>query len=120
MFWSLLLLILIFNLFRPHISGCGIFLIIDMVNRLTPIIDKTTLWFKVILFFYFKVRQRADLGSNSRVRTVNLNSDQPALPTVIEENESSAPASSQNKLVIWGTDVVVSHCKTRFTEFVNR
>ena len=69
-----------------------------------------------------KVRQRADLGSSSRVRTVNLNSDQPAgvPPTVPEENENSTPASSQNKLVIWGTDVVVSHCKTRFTEFVNR
>jgi len=55
---------------------------------------------------------------------VNLSSDQPTgvPPTIPEENENdiSASAASQNKLVIWGTDVVVSHCKSRFTQFVNR
>ena len=70
------------------------------------------------------MRQRADLGSHSRVRTVNLSSDQPAglPPTIPEENENEIPATtaSQNKLVIWGTDVVVSHCKSRFTQFINR
>ena len=70
------------------------------------------------------MRQRADLGSNSRVRTVNLSSDQPTgvPPTVPEENDDdvAASASTQSKLVIWGTDVVVSHCKARFTQFINR
>uniref|UniRef100_H2ZKX3 DNA replication licensing factor MCM4 n=1 Tax=Ciona savignyi TaxID=51511 RepID=H2ZKX3_CIOSA len=67
------------------------------------------------------VRQRADLGSNNRVRVVNLNSDQnpdQSRPEPIpEENEDEIPSSADpaGQLVIWGTDVVVSHCKTHFT-----
>ncbi|XP_076806416.1 DNA replication licensing factor mcm4-A-like [Clavelina lepadiformis] len=66
------------------------------------------------------VRQRADLGSSSRVRTVNLHSDQsaPAVPETIPE-ETEPPLDAASQLVIWGTDVVVSHCKTKFTQFIN-
>nr|CAB3263693.1 DNA replication licensing factor MCM4 [Phallusia mammillata] len=67
------------------------------------------------------VRQRPDLGSSSRVRTVNLHSDQtPNIPEAIpEENEEvMLPADTAGQLVIWGTDVVVSRCKARFTQFI--
>lgn len=63
------------------------------------------------------IQPRPDLGSSSRVRTVNLN----AVPEAEEPAASTdvgAPAS--NQLVIWGTDVVVSHCKEKFSNFITR
>nr|XP_002123450.1 DNA replication licensing factor MCM4 [Ciona intestinalis] len=71
------------------------------------------------------VRQRADLGSNNRVRVVNLQSDQnpeqSRHETIPEETEEELASSADpaGHLVIWGTDVVVSRCRTRFTQFIN-
>lgn len=34
-------------------------------------------------------------------------------------NMANDPTSITNQLVIWGTDIVVSHCKEKFTMFVS-
>jgi len=70
------------------------------------------------------VRQRPDLGSNSRVRTVNLQSDPGSsgdgAPGPSQDDADASAPDTAGQLVIWGTDVVISHCKARFTQFVNR
>nr|XP_039268975.1 DNA replication licensing factor mcm4-B-like [Styela clava] len=70
------------------------------------------------------VRQRPDLGSSSKVRTVNVNPDAQQSSDAAPQNADISDAADQpavsNQLVIWGTDVVVSHCKEKFSQFVTR
>ncbi|EDS35571.1 DNA replication licensing factor MCM4 [Culex quinquefasciatus] len=67
------------------------------------------------------MRQRPDLRADRRVRQVNVGSDQ--LEPIAEgsqpsEAESATP--SQPKLVVWGTNVIVSDCLRKFKDFMMR
>lgn len=54
-------------------------------------------------------RRRADISTDSRVvRQINVGS----------EPNASSQASEASQVVIWGTDVCVSQCKSRFIDFL--
>uniref|UniRef100_X1Z8H6 DNA replication licensing factor MCM4 n=1 Tax=Capitella teleta TaxID=283909 RepID=X1Z8H6_CAPTE len=58
------------------------------------------------------IRPRPDVRSDRKMRTVNIGAS---------ENEQTSEISAdpnEPQLVIWGTDVVVSHCKDKFKHFV--
>ncbi|XP_046648620.1 DNA replication licensing factor MCM4-like isoform X1 [Daphnia pulicaria] len=62
------------------------------------------------------LHQRPDVRSDRKVRQVNLGAnEQGNLTPIKEQAESGGP-----QLVIWGTDVVVSQCKTKFCRFINQ
>ena len=54
-------------------------------------------------------KRRVDISTDSRVvRQINIGSEQAA----------SSQTSDGNQVVVWGTDVSISHCKSRFIEFL--
>ncbi|XP_074644247.1 DNA replication licensing factor mcm4-A-like [Tubulanus polymorphus] len=64
------------------------------------------------------IRPRVDISSGRKIRQVNIGSDQ-----VVEQTATSDMGTDPNagpQLVIWGTDVIVSHCKEKFTRFILR
>uniref|UniRef100_T1J2B5 DNA replication licensing factor MCM4 n=1 Tax=Strigamia maritima TaxID=126957 RepID=T1J2B5_STRMM len=61
------------------------------------------------------VRLRQDIGSERRMRQVNLNSETPGGDTSRVGTSEAGP-----QLVIWGTDVIVSECKKKFCQFIQR
>ncbi|XP_071785606.1 DNA replication licensing factor mcm4-A-like [Asterias amurensis] len=65
------------------------------------------------------VRPRNDITSNRKLRQVNLQSDPPG-----DATEPTAAVTSEQpggpQLVIWGTNVVVSEAKEKFTRFIQR
>ncbi|XP_038070017.1 DNA replication licensing factor mcm4-A-like [Patiria miniata] len=65
------------------------------------------------------VRPRNDITSNRKMRQVNLQSD----PSGDGSEPTAAVTSEQPggpQLVIWGTNVVVSEAKSKFTRFIQR
>lgn len=66
------------------------------------------------------MKQRPDLRVDRPVRHVNVGSDQ--LETIPEGCQSSETDSTphQPKLVVWGTNVVVSECLKKFKDFLMR
>lgn len=65
------------------------------------------------------IRQRPDVRSDRKLRQVAIGGSDPPSESDRSEAVSEAnPAGPQ--LVIWGTDVVVSHCKEKFRSFVTR
>jgi len=60
------------------------------------------------------MRQRPDVKSDRKLRQVNLAGPTEGNLTPIREQNETGP-----QLVIWGTDVVVSQCKTKFRQFIN-
>ncbi|KAK6643233.1 hypothetical protein RUM43_004738 [Polyplax serrata] len=63
------------------------------------------------------IRLRPDLQMEKRIRTVNVEPDQPASSPGM--NGGSTPVHDTDaQLVIWGTDVVVNHCKAKFKRFI--
>lgn len=57
--------------------------------------------------------QRTNLSVNRRQRQVDITSYENGTPLADSENQDVAP-----NLVIWGTDVVVDKCQTRFQNFI--
>lgn len=67
------------------------------------------------------VRLRPDLGSNRKVRTVDMSSDAQAHPVTPGEGDAGndvTSRSTQSRLVIWGTDVNINECKEKFSMFL--
>ncbi|KAG5890474.1 hypothetical protein JTB14_013416 [Gonioctena quinquepunctata] len=62
------------------------------------------------------IRMRPDVRSDKRIRQVNVGGDA-ALEAIPESQESD---SSAPHLVIWGTNVSVAECKTKFKQFILR
>ncbi|XP_053687480.1 DNA replication licensing factor MCM4 [Sabethes cyaneus] len=66
-------------------------------------------------------RQRPDIRTDRRVRQVNVASD-PLEP--IQEgsqpSETDSATASQPRLVVWGTNIVVSECLKKFKDFIMR
>ncbi|KAI8491133.1 DNA replication licensing factor, mcm4 component [Branchiostoma belcheri] len=68
-----------------------------------------------------RTRVRADIRSERKRREVNLASEAQGPPDGTEPSgavTSDQPSGPQ--LVIWGTDVVVSHCKDKFRRFLSQ
>ncbi|XP_067934575.1 DNA replication licensing factor mcm4-like [Watersipora subatra] len=64
------------------------------------------------------LRSRPDIGNTPNVRQVNL-----APPSEAGEDPTSDGISTDftgQQMVIWGTDVIVDHCKRKFTKFLQR
>lgn len=62
------------------------------------------------------LRQRPDVRSDRKVRQVHLGGNEAGnLTPIREQSEATGP-----QLVIWGTDVVVSMCKSKFRRFINQ
>lgn len=61
------------------------------------------------------VHLRSDIQSNRRLRTVNVGASE---ATDTNDPAVSSDAHGDPKLVIWGTDVVVSETKDRFRKFI--
>lgn len=57
--------------------------------------------------------QRTNLSVNRRQRQVDVTNYEAGMPNPDSENQDVAP-----NLVIWGTDVVVDICRTRFQNFI--
>ncbi|XP_058837932.1 DNA replication licensing factor MCM4 [Topomyia yanbarensis] len=67
------------------------------------------------------MRQRPDLRADRRVRQVNVASDQlEPIPEGSQPSETDSAAPSQPRLVVWGTNVVVSECLKKFKDFLMR
>ncbi|XP_013418456.1 DNA replication licensing factor mcm4-A-like isoform X2 [Lingula anatina] len=64
------------------------------------------------------IRPRSDIRSDRKLRTVPVGSDN--LDASKATSEVSSEVNAGPQLVIWGTDVVVSHCKEKFAQFVQR
>ncbi|XP_053675377.1 DNA replication licensing factor MCM4 [Anopheles nili] len=67
------------------------------------------------------MRQRPDLRVDKHSRQVNVGSSD-ALDPIREESQPSAGdiASSGPRLVVWGTNVVVTECMSKFKQFIMR
>lgn len=63
------------------------------------------------------IRSRPDVRSDRKIRQVTIGGSDPSEPTRITSEISSDPNAGP-QLVIWGTDVVVSHCKEKFKRFI--
>lgn len=65
------------------------------------------------------MRARPDIRQDRLLRQVNIGSD--ALDPIAEQRSDITPSGeAAPHLVIWGTDVVVSECKRKFTQFLLR
>ncbi|XP_064641337.1 DNA replication licensing factor mcm4-A-like [Lineus longissimus] len=69
-----------------------------------------------------QIRMRADIGSTRKIRQVNLGSDPSGMDTSMRgvSSELGTDPNAAPQMVIWGTDVVVSHCKEKFRRFIER
>ncbi|XP_052817701.1 DNA replication licensing factor mcm4-like isoform X2 [Mya arenaria] len=65
------------------------------------------------------VRHRPDIHSERKMRTVNIGGSEPSEVTRMT-SEITSEANVGPQLVIWGTDVVVSHCKEKFRRFISK
>ncbi|XP_033755282.1 DNA replication licensing factor mcm4-A-like isoform X2 [Pecten maximus] len=65
------------------------------------------------------IRSRPDVRSDRKLRQVTIGGSDPSEPTRITSEITSDPNAGP-QLVIWGTDVVVSHCKEKFRRFIAR
>ncbi|XP_041376260.1 DNA replication licensing factor MCM4-like [Gigantopelta aegis] len=65
------------------------------------------------------VRQRTDIRSTKKMKTVVIGGSEPSEPTRVT-SELGSDVTAGPQLVIWGTDVVVSHCKEKFRRFLTR
>lgn len=63
------------------------------------------------------IRSRPDIHSERKMRTVTIGSSEQSEGTKITSDITS-DANAGPQLVIWGTDVVVSHCKEKFRRFI--
>lgn len=64
------------------------------------------------------IRHRTDIRSERRIRQVNVGPDASGSESV--RGPSSDQGDRGPQLVIWGTDVVVNHCKEKFRKFILR
>uniref|UniRef100_A0A2C9JVK5 DNA replication licensing factor MCM4 n=1 Tax=Biomphalaria glabrata TaxID=6526 RepID=A0A2C9JVK5_BIOGL len=65
------------------------------------------------------IRHRPDVRSDRKLRQVAIGGADP--PSETDRSEAGSDlASAGPQLVIWGTDVVVSHCKLKFHSFISR
>ncbi|XP_055919895.1 DNA replication licensing factor MCM4 [Eupeodes corollae] len=64
------------------------------------------------------VRARPDIRTDKRMRQVAVGGE--ALEPIPEQQSETSEASTGPQLVIWGTNVVVSQCKTKFKNFLLR
>jgi len=60
------------------------------------------------------LRNRPDIGNLQRVRQFQIGSDLGNIP----ESELADTGRSENRMVIWGTDVVVEDCREKFMKFL--
>uniref|UniRef100_A0A0B7ABH6 MCM N-terminal domain-containing protein n=1 Tax=Arion vulgaris TaxID=1028688 RepID=A0A0B7ABH6_9EUPU len=65
------------------------------------------------------IRHRPDVRSDRRLRQVTIGGTDPPSETDRSETVSEGHQAG-SQLVIWGTDVVVSHCKEKFNRFISR
>ncbi|KXJ73554.1 hypothetical protein RP20_CCG020651 [Aedes albopictus] len=66
-------------------------------------------------------RQRPDLRGDRHARQVNVGSDQlEPIPEGSLQSEADSVGASQPKMVVWGTNVVVSECLKKFKDFMMR
>ncbi|XP_055536897.1 DNA replication licensing factor MCM4 [Wyeomyia smithii] len=66
-------------------------------------------------------RQRPDIRTDRRIRQVNVGSDQlEPIPEGSQPSETDSAAASQPRLVVWGTNIVVSECLKKFKDFIMR
>ncbi|KAJ8302791.1 hypothetical protein KUTeg_019187 [Tegillarca granosa] len=65
------------------------------------------------------IRTRPDVRSERKMRQVTIGGSDPSDPTRVTSEISSDPNAGP-QLVIWGTDVVVSHCKEKFRRFISK
>ncbi|KAL3859998.1 hypothetical protein ACJMK2_010175 [Sinanodonta woodiana] len=63
------------------------------------------------------IRHRPDVRSDRKLRQVTIGGSEPSEPTRMTSDIASDPNAGP-QLVIWGTDVVVSHCKDKFKKFI--
>lgn len=63
------------------------------------------------------IRHRPDIRSDRKMRQVTIGGSEPSEATKITSEVTSDPNAGP-QLVIWGTDVVVSHCKEKFRRFI--
>lgn len=68
------------------------------------------------------MRQRPDLRVDKLPRQVNVGSSDAHLDPIQEESQASAGdiPSSGPRLVVWGTNVVVTECMSKFKQFILR
>lgn len=67
------------------------------------------------------MRQRPDIRVDRRARQVNVGSDQlEPIPEGSQPSEADSLGASQPKMVVWGTNVVVSECLKKFKDFIMR
>ncbi|KAK3086222.1 hypothetical protein FSP39_015423 [Pinctada imbricata] len=65
------------------------------------------------------IRSRPDIRSDRKMRQVTIGGSDPSEPTRMTSEITSDPNAGP-QLVIWGTDVVVSHCKEKFCRFISK
>lgn len=67
------------------------------------------------------LRMRPDIRTDRHIRQVQVGSDNNQLEPILEsQSDTDAAAASGAQLVIWGTNVVVNECKTKFKRFLMR
>ncbi|KAG8198821.1 hypothetical protein JTE90_007124 [Oedothorax gibbosus] len=64
------------------------------------------------------IRQRHDIRSERRMRQVNVGAESEPPVAMSEPTAVTSDSNAGPQLVIWGTDVVVSQCKTKFRQFI--
>ena len=63
------------------------------------------------------MKNRADIRNDKRTRQVNIGGLEPISEV---DSQSEAGSASQAQLLVWGTNVVISECKTKFKNFILR
>jgi DNA replication licensing factor MCM4 len=63
------------------------------------------------------MKNRPDIRVDKRMRHVNVGSLEPISEV---DAQSEAGSASQAQLLVWGTNVVISECKTKFKNFILR
>lgn len=64
------------------------------------------------------MRSRADIRSDTRIKQMAVNTQ--SLEPISERQSETSESSTGPQLVVWGTNVVVSQCKTKFKNFLLR
>ncbi|XP_064599538.1 LOW QUALITY PROTEIN: DNA replication licensing factor mcm4-B-like [Liolophura sinensis] len=65
------------------------------------------------------IRQRPDVRSDRKIRQVAVGATDPVEGTRMT-SEITSDSNAGPQLVIWGTDVVISHCKEKFKRFITK
>ncbi|XP_071480497.1 DNA replication licensing factor mcm4-A-like [Diadema antillarum] len=66
------------------------------------------------------IRPRSDIRSDRKIRQVNLGSDQSGEPATEPTGAVTSDQPGGQQMVIWGTNVVVTETKEKFTRFIER